>query len=85
MSSVFAFVSGVILLGFIVGALLNVQAAVTWPLGLVLGWGAMFAVGLILWSLRNRVGHLIGNPTLSMVGQVSGTIITSVALDLEQA
>lgn len=44
----------------------------------------MLAAGLVIWALRGfpkplKV-HWIGNPTLSMVGGVAGSVISAVAL-----
>jgi hypothetical protein len=89
LSSPFALVSGIVLLVFIVGELLafshgrsgHNSVIGNWPLLGVLLWGVMCAFGLVIWSLRTVFGfHWIGNPTLSMVGGVSGVILTAVAL-----
>jgi hypothetical protein len=80
LSSPFALISGLVLLVFMGGTCWTAWRTVTWSLAAILVWGVMFAAGLILWSFRPWIRHLIGSPTLSMVGGVSGAIITAVTL-----
>jgi hypothetical protein len=91
LSSPAALVSGLILLAFLFGewaSFVNGQKTPdaplpTWPLIVILAWGAMFAVGLVIWSFRDWFGiHWIGNPTLAVIGGVSGAIVTAVTLAL---
>lgn len=82
LSSVFAFIAAAALLAFIYGVMQTVSTFQHWSFQLILGWGAALALALILWAWRvfPPHAHLIGNPTLSMVGGVAGGVIAAVAL-----
>ena len=89
LSSPAALVSGLILLAFLTGETWSFVTSqqtpdaplARWPLYIIFGWGGMFSVGLIVWSFRDwfRI-HWVGNPTLAVIGGVSGAIITAVTL-----
>ena len=85
LSSPAALVSGLILLAFLFGEcrsfVLSRSTPDAWPLYVIFAWGAMFSIGLVIWSFRGwfRI-HWIGNPTLTVIGGVSGAIITAVTL-----
>ena len=84
LSSVFSFVAAVSLLAFIWGVTKTVSTFQHWSFRFILIWGVMLAIGLIIWAARELPKpfnkHLIGNPTLSMVGGVAGGVIAAVAL-----
>jgi hypothetical protein len=82
LSSVFAFIAAAALLAFIYGVTQTITGFQHWSFQLILWWGGALAVALILWAWRAFPprAHLIGNPTLSMVGGVAGGVIAAVAL-----
>lgn len=84
LSSVFALVAGVTLIAFVLGVRAGAPPFQHWSLTLIFVWALMLGLGLLIWSARalpGRLGiHWIGNPTLGMVGGVSGGAIAAVAL-----
>ena len=81
-SSIFAFIAAAALLAFIYGVTQTVAEFCLWRFQFILWWGGALAVALILWAWRviPPRAHVIGNPTLSMVGGVAGGVIAAVAL-----
>lgn len=84
LSSVFSLISAAALLAFVWGVSNTVATFQHWSFKLILVWGAVLAVGFIIWAgqglPKSLRFHLIGNPTLSMVGGVAGCVIAAVAL-----
>lgn len=83
LSSIFSLLAGATLLIFVV-SVYRLAPPQHWTFYFILGWAVMLAAGLIIWAGRGipkrfRI-HWIGNPTLSMVGGVAGSVISAVAL-----